>query len=228
MPARLNIPVALSARHVHLAREHVEALFGKGHRLGQLKPLSQPGQFACPETVTVVGPKGQIEGVRVLGPERPDSQAELSMTDGFVLGLPLPVRVSGDVAGTPGGHLIGPKGAVALSQGLIVAARHLHLHPEDARSAGIADKQVVAIRVVGTRGLVFDQVAARVSDQFVTEAHLDTDEGNAAGVRPGDRVEVLADVCDLCPSVACTIRADRTAPASRPYCDFVDANLRVR
>jgi putative phosphotransacetylase len=228
MPARLQIPVALSARHVHLTRDHVEALFGKGHALCALRPLSQPGQFACQETVDLVGPKGQIPGVRVLGPERPDSQAELSLTDGFVLGLPLPVRVSGDVKGTPGGHLVGPRGAVPLAQGFIVAARHVHLHPDDARTAGVADQQVVAVRLLGRRALIFDQVVVRVSPQFQTELHLDTDEGNAAGVEAGDQAEVLADVCELCPSAACVIRDDRTRAPARPFCDFAQSNLRIR
>jgi putative phosphotransacetylase len=207
----------------------VEALFGPGYRLRELRPLSQPGQFACPDTVEVVGPRGSIPGVRVLGPERPESQVELSITDGFVLGISVPVRVSGDVEGTPGGHLIGPRGAVRLDQGIIVAARHIHMHPRDADATGLQDRQVVAARVLGRRGLVFDEVVLRVSDQFQTELHLDLDEGNAAAIRVGDRVEVLANVCELCPSgQSCVIRDDAVQTSVRPYCDFVAQSVRVK
>lgn len=228
MEPRIQIPVALSARHVHLSREHVEALFGRGHRLCALKELSQPGQFACQETVNVVGPKGEIPSVRVLGPERPESQVELSITDGFVLGIQLPVRPSGKIKGTPGGFLIGPKGAVKLDEGFICAARHIHMHPEDARLAGVADGHVVSVRVVGRRGVIFDEVVVRVSPGFRTEAHLDLDEGNAGAARDGDLVEVVANVCELCPDESCPIRPDATQAGARPYCDFVETNYRVR
>lgn len=224
----LNIPVALSNRHVHLSRAHVEALFGVGHPLCEQKPLSQPGQFACQETVELVGPRGSIPGVRVLGPERPASQVELSVTDGYVLGIQAPVRVSGDVSGTPGGHLIGPRGAVRLEEGFIVAARHIHLEPGHAAEAGLSDKQKVAVRVVGRRGLIFDEVVVRVSDKFRTELHLDVDEGNAAAVRNGDQVEVVADVCALCAETACVQRADVTQGQLRPYCDTALERFRIR
>lgn len=228
MTKSLKIPVALSNRHVHLSRRDVEALFGDGHVLGQQKPLSQPGQFACPEAVEVVGPKGSIPGVRVLGPERGESQVELSITDGFVLGVPLPVRVSGDIAGTPGGHLIGPRGAVKLSQGLIVAARHIHLEPRHAAEAGLVDRQRVAVRVLGRRGLIFEEAAVRVSEKFKTEMHLDTDEGNAGGVKNGDLVEVLADVCALCPAGDCSIREDVTRTSTKPYCENTGTKYQIR
>ncbi len=221
MTQPLRIPVALSARHVHLRREHVEALFGKGHELTPLKDLSQPGQFACRETVEVVGPKGSLRQVRVLGPERPDSQAELSVTDGFVLGINLPVRLSGHIDGTPGGYLIGPKGAVELSQGFIVAARHIHMHPADAEMAGVENEQRVCARVVGPRSLLFDEVIVRVSPRFRTEMHLDLDEGNAAGVRDGDLVEVLPSVCGLCDRLSCPMRREVSETGVRPYCEFV-------
>ncbi len=224
----LKIPVALSNRHVHLSREHVQELFGAGHALCQQKPLSQPGQFACRETVEIVGPKGSIPGVRVLGPERPQSQVELSITDGFVLGLPVPVRVSGDLQGSPGGHLIGPRGAVRLEEGFIVAARHIHLEPGHAVEGGLQDKQKVAVRVLGRRGLVFDEVVVRVSDKFRTELHLDVDEGNAAAVRNGDEVEVVAQVCALCPNEACEQRPDVAAGQLRPYCDHAVDRYRIR
>jgi putative phosphotransacetylase len=227
MAPTLQIPVALSGRHCHLSRADIETLFGPSHELHPQKPLSQPGQFAAEEAVEVVGPKGSIPGVRVLGPARSDSQVELSITDGYVLGVPLPVRVSGDVLSTPGGHLIGPRGAVRLDQGLIVAARHIHLEPAHAVAAGLQDQQRVAVRALGKRGLIFEEVVIRVSDKFKTEMHLDTDEGNAAAVRNGDLVEVIADVCALCPTESCAIREDPTQPPSRPYCDFTQTQYRV-
>ena len=224
----LQIPVALSNRHCHLSRADIEALFGPGAELHPQKPLSQPGQFAAQETVEVVGPKGSIPGVRVLGPARGDSQVELSITDGFVLGVPLPVRVSGDVQGTAGGHLIGPCGAVRLHQGLIVAARHIHVEPAHAAGAGLVDQQRVAVRALGKRGLIFEEVVVRISDKFKTEMHLDTDEGNAAAVHNGDLVEVISDVCGLCPAVDCSIREDPTQPPNRPYCDFAQTRYHIR
>ncbi len=228
MESTLKIPVALSNRHCHLRQADIETLFGPGHELSSMKPLSQPGQFAAAETVEVVGPKGSIPGVRVLGPARGDSQVELSVTDGFVLGVALPVRVSGDVESTPGGHLIGPRGAVRLDQGLIVAARHIHLEPAHAAAAELQDQQRVAVRALGKRGLIFEEVAIRISDKFKTEMHLDTDEGNAAYVRPGDVVEIIADVCGLCPSESCAIRDDPTQKPSRPYCDFAQTRYQIR
>jgi putative phosphotransacetylase len=228
MAQRIQIPVALSNRHVHLSREHVEALFGSGHRLRPAFALSQPGQFACHETVEVVGPKGSLRGVRVLGPERPQSQAELSITDGFVLGINLPVRPSGQIAGTPGGHLIGPKGAVKLDKGFICAARHIHLHPNDARMANLKDGQEVCVRVVGRRGVIYEQVVVRVSPDYRTEMHLDLDEGNAGGVKNGDRVEVLGSICDLCGQLSCPIRSDVRESHSVPFCDFAASNYTVR
>jgi putative phosphotransacetylase len=228
MAQRIQIPVALSNRHVHLSRQHVEALFGPGHQLQPAFDLSQPGQFACRERVEVVGPKGSIPGVRVLGPEREDSQAELSITDGFVLGINLPVRRSGKTERTPGGHLIGPRGAVKLEDGFICAARHIHMHPQDAQVAGLRDGQVVCVRVVGRRGIVYEQVIVRVRDDFCTEMHLDTDEGNAAAVRNGDLVEVVPGICELCDAAGCAIRQDVSETGARPYCDFVDSELSVR
>jgi putative phosphotransacetylase len=221
-----TIPVALSARHVHLSREHVEALFGRGRRLTPQSELSQPGQFAARETVEVVGPRRSIPGVRVLGPARPATQVELSFTDGVVLGLNLPVRLSGDVAGSPGVHLLGPRGAVKLTEGCIVAARHVHASPPDAERLGLQDRQKVYARVPGSRGLVFDEVVVRVSPDFRTEMHLDTDEGNAAGVRAGDVVEVVASLCrDLCGQQACPIAPGVQDGSSQPYCGFTRRNV---
>ena len=220
---RPTIPVALSARHAHLSQAHVEALFGKGHRLTPQSELSQPGQFAARETIEVVGPKRSIPGVRILGPARSASQVELSFTDGIVLGLNLPVRLSGTTQGTPGAHLIGPRGAVKLTEGLLVAARHIHCTPEDARRFGVVDRQKVYARFPGPRGLLFDEVIVRVSPDFRTELHLDTDEGNAAGIRSGETIEIVPSLCrDLCGLVACPIAPGVRDGASQPFCGFTE------
>lgn len=224
MPERIQIPVALSNRHVHLSRPHVEALFGKDHQLKPMFDLSQPGQFACEECLELVGPKGSLRGVRVLGPEREESQAELSITDGYVLGIPLPVRPSGKIEGTPGGFIMGPKGAVKLDKGFICAARHIHFQPEDAKRAGICDGEEVSVRAVGARGVIFEEVITRVSPKFRTEMHLDIDEGNAAGLRNGDAVEVLHDLCELCDQMGCPLRGTVEAQGPRPFCDFTDTH----
>ncbi|MBN2498904.1 MAG: phosphate propanoyltransferase [Deltaproteobacteria bacterium] len=225
-PADRSIPVALSARHAHLSQQHVEVLFGPGYTLTPRSDLSQPGQFAAEETIEVVGPKRSIPKVRVLGPARALSQVELAFTDGIVLGINLPVRLSGDVAGTPGAHLIGPRGAVKLTEGCIVAMRHIHATPQDAERLGVEDGQIVYVRFPGPRGLVFDEVIVRVSPDFATELHLDTDEGNAAGIRSGDRAEVVASICrDLCGLEACPIAPDMRDGLSEPYCAFAQTEL---
>jgi putative phosphotransacetylase len=224
-----SIPVALSARHVHLSQAHVEALFGPGHKLSPLSDLSQPGQFACQETVDVVGPKRSLPGVRVLGPARGQSQVELSVTDGVVLGLRVPVRLSGDLQGSPGCHLIGPRGAVKLTEGCIVAMRHIHMTPEDAARLGLTDKQKVYVHFPGSRGVVFDEVVVRVSKDFRTELHLDTDEGNAASVRNGELGEVLASLCrDACGQAGCPIAPAVRDGQGRPFCGFTDGKLTIR
>lgn len=223
------VPVALSARHAHLSAEHVEALFGPGHRLTPLFDLSQPGQFAAVETIEVVGPKRSIPKVRVLGPARGRSQLELAATDGVALGVNLPVRVSGDTQGTPGAHLIGPRGAVKLTEGCIVAARHLHVTPEDAAQLGLTDGQKVYARAPGARGLIFDEVVVRISDQFRTEMHLDTDEGNAAGINKGDRVEIVASLCDdLCGLEGCPIAPAIEPGLGRPFCSYTSGKVSIK
>ncbi len=224
-----TIPVAMSARHVHLSQEHVEALFGAGYQLQKLSDLSQPGQYACKETVEVVGPKRSITKVRVLGPARNLTQVELSATDGVVLGISLPIRNSGDVTGTPGAHLIGPKGAVKLREGCIVAARHIHTTPQDAELLGVVDNQKVWVQFVGPRGLLFSDVLVRVSPSFQTEMHLDTDEGNAASIRNGDRVRILTSLCeDLCDLKNCGITSSLSPGESRPYCQLTSSGRSVR
>lgn len=221
--------MALSARHAHLSQEHVAALFGPGHRLSPLFELSQPGQFAAHETVELVGPKRTIPGVRVLGPARDASQLELTVTDGVTLGINLPVRVSGDVQGTPGAHLIGPRGALRLNQGCIVAARHIHVTPADAKRLGIVDRQKVYVRFPGPRGLIFDEVVVRVGDAFVTELHLDTDEGNAASIGRHDQVEVVASLCDdLCTLQGCPIAPAVQAGQGRPFCQYTMGGISIR
>lgn len=171
-----------SARHVHLKREDVEALFGNGYTLRKKRDLLQPGEFLTEEKVAVTGPRGTVERVSVLGPERKASQAEVSMTDARALGLAAPVRLSGDVAGSASVRLTGPAGSVELAEGCIVAKRHLHITPADAETFGIAGRETVRIKVGGERGLVFEEVAVRVSENFFTEVHLDYDEMNAAGL----------------------------------------------
>jgi putative phosphotransacetylase len=178
---------------VHLSAEHVEALFGPGHALKVRNELSQPGQFAAEETVVVAGPKGALERVRVLGPARGKTQVELAGSDGRALGIDAPVRDSGDIAGSAGAVLIGPAGAVTLREGVIIAARHLHAAPLDARHLGLSDGEEVAVAVgTGRRPVVFGGVTVRVSESYRLELHLDTDEANSAGCSHGDTAWVLA------------------------------------
>ncbi|MBE6530754.1 MAG: phosphate propanoyltransferase [Ruminococcaceae bacterium] len=171
--------VETSARHVHLTAEAVEILFGKGHTLTNKKDLSQPGQFACEEKVTVVGPKGSIKA-SVLGPTRPENQVELSFTDARTVGIVPPVRESGDVAGAPGCTLEGPCGSVVVNEGVIVAKRHIHMTPADAAAIGVEDKQIVNVKLETPRALIFGDVVVRVKDSFALAMHIDTDESNAA------------------------------------------------
>ena len=178
-------PVEVSAHHIHLTQEHVEALFGQGHQLTKEFDLSQPGQYACREQLAIVGPKGRIERVRVLGPARRYTQVEIAMTEQFKLGVHPPIRESGDVSNTPGCTLEGPAGSVKLENGVICALRHVHMTPEDALRYGVRDKAVVRVRIAGDRGLVFGDVLVRVDPNFALAMHIDTDEANAANVRSG-------------------------------------------
>lgn len=186
-----GVPIGVSARHIHLSQEHVEILFGAGYALTEMKPLSQPGQYAANETVAVVGPKGTFGKVRILGPARKETQLEVSRTDAFALGVNPPVRESGNTKGSAGIKLQGPAGEVTIEEGVIVAARHIHFHTSDAERFGIADKQSLRVRFAGERGVVFENVVARVSDQFALDMHIDTDEANAAGVKNGDMAEII-------------------------------------
>ena len=176
-----KVLVETSARHVHLTREHVEILFGAGHQLTHKKDLSQPGQFACEERVTVVGPKNAIKNVIVLGPERKASQVEVSLTDARTLGVSAPVRESGDVANSGPCKLVGPCGEVEINEGVIVAKRHIHFTPEEAKEAGVSDKEIVMVKIESQdRTTIFGDVVVRVSPTFSAAMHIDTDESNAA------------------------------------------------
>jgi acetate kinase len=182
---RAPIPIEVSAHHVHLAQADVEALFGPGHQLTPEHELSQPGQFACVEKVDLVGPKGRIANVRVLGPTRKETQIEIAMTEQFKLGIQPPIRESGDLAGTPGVVLQGPRGSATLERGVICAQRHIHMSPEDALRFGLRDKYVVRVRVEGDRELIYGDVVVRVNPNYRLAMHIDTDEGNAANIRTG-------------------------------------------
>lgn len=185
------VPVGVSNRHIHLTDAAVEALFGSGHQLTPMKALSQPGQFACEEKVTVEGPKGKLTGVRVLGPTRKDNQVELAVTDAFSIGIKPVVRMSGDVAGTPPCRIIGPVGSIDLPQGVIVAARHLHMSDEQAAVYGLKNGDMVRLQTRGSRSVIFDRVAVRTGPAHDLEAHIDFDEANCAQLRNGDLLELV-------------------------------------
>jgi acetate kinase len=179
------VPIEVSAHHIHLSQEHVEALFGAGHMLTWESDLSQPDQFACREKVMLVGPKGRVERVRVLGPARKETQIEISMTEQFILGIQPPIRESGDLTGTPGITLEGPAGAVVVDHGVVCALRHIHMPPEEALKFGLRDKYMVKVRVKGDRKLTFGDVLIRMHPNFKLALHIDTDEGNAAHITTG-------------------------------------------
>lgn len=187
-----SIPVGISNRHIHLSREHINILFGEGYRLTPLKELSQPGQFACKEVLTIVGPSLKpIENVRVLGPERTDSQVEISRTDSYTLKVKPPVRESGKIAGSAPISIIGPKGIVTLKEGCIIANRHIHMSTEDGKRFGVKDNSYVTVDVNSERRTRFYDVQVRVSDKFRLEMHLDTDDANAAALKNGDKVKIV-------------------------------------
>ena len=193
-PAVGGIPVGISNRHIHLSAEHIEELFGKGHTLTPDKNLKQVGEFAAKETVTLVGPKGVIRGVRVLGPVRKFTQIEISRTDGFNLGIVPPLRDSGQIEGTPGIVVVGTAGAVTLDKGVICAARHIHMGDEDARKFNMTDGERVTVKIDGPRGGTFDNVLVRVNPKFLLEFHIDTDEANAAELKNGETVTFIKKV----------------------------------
>ena len=187
---RLFIELEASGRHVHVTKEQAMALFG--HPLTPKRPLSQPGQYLANERVTVVGPKGKFENVAVLGPEREAGQVEISLTDGRTLGITPPVRLSGNVANSPGAILRSDRGQVTLQEGVICAQRHIHMTPETAKQMGVQDKQTVKLQVFTDRPVIFDDVVVRVSEKFADFVHLDYDEANACGFQTGDLGRILS------------------------------------
>lgn len=187
-----TVPVGVSNRHIHLSAADVETLFGKGYELTPLKDLSQPGQFACKETLTLIGPSLRpIEGVRVLGPVRKASQVEISRTDSFVLKVKPPVRESGDIAGSAPVTIVGPKGVVTLKEGCIIANRHIHMSEEEGAQFGLKDGDYVTVEANGERRTTFYDVQVRVNKAFRLEMHIDTDDANAAGIGNGAKVKVI-------------------------------------
>lgn len=186
-----QVPVGISMRHIHLSRREVDALFGRTYQLTPLRPLSQPGQFACQECLDVIGPKGVLHKVRVLGPERSAAQVELAQTDCRAIGINAPVRSSGSTDGTPGVLLQGPKGVLSLPQGVIIADRHLHMNPAQAAAFGLADGDIVRVRVDGGKPGILDGVLARAGERYELDLHLDTDDANAFQLRQGQLVTVL-------------------------------------
>ncbi|MBE6037321.1 MAG: phosphate propanoyltransferase [Clostridiales bacterium] len=186
-----KVPVGLSNKHIHLTQEHLDILFGAGSELHPEKWLKQPGQYGSYEKVEVVGPKGTLKNVRILGPLRKASQLEISLTDARQIGIKAPIRESGDIEGTPGIKIVGPAGELQLEKGVIVASRHIHLSTEQAKEAGVVDKEIVKVQCPGERALVFENVLCRVSDAFVAEMHVDLDEGNAAQLENGQLLEII-------------------------------------
>lgn len=189
----MKVTVGVSNRHVHLTREDLEALYGKGYELTKKKELSQPGQFAAEECVTIVGPKRNIEKVRILGPLRSETQIEISRTDMFTLGFKdIPLRNSGDLEGTPGIKIVAANGnSIEPAKGCIIAARHLHLSPSEAANFGLKDKDIISIRANGPKGVVFNNVLVRSGDKHAMDFHIDMDDANCAGLGNGDSVEII-------------------------------------
>ncbi len=187
-----DIPVGISNRHIHLSREHVDILFGKGYKLTPIKDLSQPGQFACKEQLTIIGPSMKaIEGVRVLGPERKSSQVEISRTDSFTLKVKPPVRESGDIKGSASVTIVGPKGIVTLDEGCIIANRHIHMSLDEAKSFGVVDGEYADVELMGERRTLFYDVQIRAHKDFRLEMHIDTDDANAAGIGNGFKAKLI-------------------------------------
>lgn len=187
----LFIQVEASGRHIHLCKEHIDILFGEGYVLTKVKDLSQPGQYACKERVTITGPKGSISNVIVLGPARPETQVEVSLTDSSALGLKIPVKESGAITNTPGITISTERGSVVIDKGLIVAKRHIHITPKDAEKFGVKNQEIVSVEVLGKRPLIFEDTVIRVSDKFETYMHIDYDEANACGFTNGTLCRIV-------------------------------------
>lgn len=189
-----EVLVETSARHVHVSRKDLDVLFGEGYELTPTKDLSQPGQFACEERVAIHGPKGSFPKVIILGPGRADTQVEVSISDARAMGIVAPVRESGDIEGSAGCKIVGPKGEVELERGVIIAKRHIHMTSADAEAYGLKDKQVVSVKVNSEeRSLSFGDVVVRVRDDFALAMHIDTDESNASMAVPGTMGEIIVD-----------------------------------
>lgn len=186
-----HIPVGVSNRHIHLSQADVEVLFGGGYQLQSMKPLSQPGQYGCKETLTICGPKGAVEKVRVLGPVRSKTQVEVLAGDAYKLGVIAPTRMSGDLTGTPGITLIGPKGSVQAKEGLVVAQRHIHMNLTDAAHFGVRDGQIVSIELSGTRGGMYNNVVVRANDTSALEFHVDIEEANAMNINGQSQIKIV-------------------------------------
>ncbi|MBU5483296.1 phosphate propanoyltransferase [Clostridium sp. MSJ-11] len=186
-----EVPVGVSNRHIHLSQKDLNILFGENYQMTKMKDLSQPGQYACKETLTVCGPKGAIEKVRILGPIRSKTQVEVLAGDCFKLGAVPHPRLSGDLCNTPGITLIGPKGSVQIEEGLIVAQRHIHMTPEDAKNFGVSDGQIVSIKFDDLRGGIYSNVVIRANDASKLECHIDTEEANAMNIACGSKVKII-------------------------------------
>ena len=186
-----EIPVGVSNRHLHLSQSDMDVLFGAGYQMNKVKDLSQPGQFACKETVTICGPNGAIEKVRILGPVRPKTQVEILEGDCYKLGVKAPLKMSGDLNGTPGVTIIGPKGSVQTKEGLIVAQRHIHMLPHEAQHYCVYDGQIVCIEIKGPRGGIFSNVVVRANDASALECHIDTEEANAMKVNSTTTIKII-------------------------------------
>ncbi len=185
------IEVEASGKHVHLCEEHINILFGRDYKLNKVKDLSQPGQYACKERVTITGPKGSLKNVVVLGPARKSTQVEISLTDATVLGIKAPVKESGKIEGTPGITISTERATLTIDKGVIVAKRHIHITPEDAEKFGVKDKEIIQAKVYGNRPLIFDDVVIRVSPDFRTYMHIDYDEANACGFTKGTLCRIV-------------------------------------
>lgn len=186
-----EIPVGISNHHIHLSQEDLNSLFGQGYELTKLKDLSQPGQYACKETLTICGPKGAIEKVRILGPVRNKTQVEVLKGDSFKLGVKPEVRMSGDLNGTAGITLIGPKGSIQLLEGLIIAQRHIHMNSKDGEILGVEDGDIVNIEVCGLRGGVYNNVAIRSNNNSALECHIDIEEANAMDINSKTKIKII-------------------------------------
>ncbi|WP_027634025.1 ethanolamine utilization phosphate acetyltransferase EutD [Clostridium hydrogeniformans] len=185
------IEVEASGRHIHLSRKDIDALFGEGYELTKIKDLSQPGQYACKERVTIIGPKGSISNVVVLGPERKETQVEVSLTDSLALGIKAPVRESGDIEGTPSVIIVVGDKVIKKDKGVIAAKRHIHITPEDAKKFNVSNKEIVKVKILSSRPLIFDDVVIRVSENFRTYMHIDYDEANACGFSKGTLAKII-------------------------------------